>query len=247
MTVLSRRRVLATGAAALAGPAQAAAPLRFTAFAFDAFPVLDPRPVAALAETLFPGRGAALMDLWRARQFDYAWLRTLSGTYKDFAAVTADALSFAARTLGLALSDAARMQLMAPWTALKAWDDAAPALRDLKAHGARLAFLSNFSPAMLAGSIRAAGLDGVFDHVLSTDAARRYKPDPAAYRLGVEAFKRATSEILFVAFAGWDVAGARAFGYPTFWVNRAGAGLEELGETPDGVGRTLDDLVRFVS
>jgi 2-haloacid dehalogenase len=75
---------------------------------------------------------------------------------------------------------------------------------------------------------------------------RTYKPDPRAYQLGVDAFRLGREEILFAPFAGWDAAGARAFGYPTFWVNRLGLPAEELGEVPDAMGKDLTELVRFV-
>ena len=99
---------------------------------------------------------------------------------------------------------------------------------------------------MLAGSIKAAALDGVFEHVLSTDRVRTYKPDPRAYRMAIEAFGLRREEIVFAAFAGWDAAGAKGFGYPTFWVNRLGVPPEELDATPDGEGRDLAALQAFV-
>ena len=99
---------------------------------------------------------------------------------------------------------------------------------------------------MLNGCIKAAGLDGVFDHVLSTDAARTYKPDPRAYGLGAAALKLPREQILFAAFAGWDAAGAKSFGYPTFWVNRLGLPPEQLGVLPDATGPDLNALLAFV-
>jgi 2-haloacid dehalogenase len=86
----------------------------------------------------------------------------------------------------------------------------------------------------------------VFDHVLSTDAARTYKPDPRAYELGTAALELSREQILFAAFAGWDAAGARSFGYPTFWVNRLGLPPEELGVLPDMTGPDLNALLAFV-
>ena len=219
---------------------------RYRAVAFDGFPVFDPRPVFALAEEIFPGQGAALGAAWRSRQFEYQWLRALAGRYADFAKATEDALVAAARALRLDLAPDARARLTAAFGRLKAWPDAAPALRTLRDAGVRLAFLSNMTPGMLEAGIANAGLDGLFDHVLSTDAVRTYKPDPRAYRLGLDAFGLEREEILFAAFAGWDAAGAKWFGYPTFWVNRLGSPREELGAAPDGEGRDLTDLVRFV-
>ena len=124
--------------------------------------------------------------------------------------------------------------------------DVAPALKSLKLAGLRLALLSNFTPAMLAVNIRNARLTGVFDQVLSTDERRMYKPDPRAYQLGPDALKVQRREVLFVAFAGWDAAGAKMFGFPTFWVNRQRLPAEEMGVLPDGSGETLTDLLKFM-
>jgi 2-haloacid dehalogenase len=99
---------------------------------------------------------------------------------------------------------------------------------------------------MLEGSLKTSGLDGLFEHVLSTDHARTYKPDPRAYQLGVTVLGLPKEEILFVAFASWDAAGSKAFGYPTFWVNRLGLPAEELGQKADGEGKTLADLQKFL-
>ena len=139
-----------------------------------------------------------------------------------------------------------RAQLMQAYSNLTAWPDVASALRTLRDAGVRLAFLSNMTSAMLEAGIRNAGLDGMFEHVLSTDRIGTYKPDPRAYRIGVDAFRLPRDEIVFAAFAGWDVAGAKWFGYPTVWVNRAGSPAEGLGVVPDAAGRDLSTLVRFV-
>jgi len=222
------------------------AALRLKAVAFDAFPVFSPAPVVSQAEALFPGRGAALTDEWRLRQFEYAWLRLLSRRYADFWQVTQDALVFAARKLKLELDPDSRDTLMSTLLELVPWPDAAPALDSLAKSGLRLAFLSNFTARMLEANLERSGLSARFDRALSTDRARTYKPDPRAYGLGTEALGLRREEILFVAHAGWDAAGAKAFGYPTFWVNRTDLPPEELGALPDGVGRDLSDLVRFV-
>ena len=216
------------------------------AVAFDAFPVFDPRPIAMLAEEQFPGKGTEVINTWRTRQFEYTWLRSLAGRYADFMQVTEDSLVFTAKMLKLELSDEKRQQLINSYFALKAWPDVAPGLTKLKEQGLRLAFLSNFTPAMLEGCIKAAGLQGVFDAVLSTDAVRTYKPDPRAYQLGVDRLGLRREEILFVAFAGWDAAGAKSFGYPTFWVNCLGLPAEELGALPDAQGANLNDLVAYL-
>ncbi len=217
------------------------------AVAFDAFPVFDPRPVFALAEKLFPGRGEALGNAWRTRQFEYQWLRALAGQYVDFRQTTQDALVFSARMLGLELSGTSRDQLMQTYLELRAWPEVPAVLRTLKQAGIRLALLSNATAQILESGIAHAGLAGLFDEVLSTDRVRTFKPDPRAYRLAIDALALQPQEILFVAYAGWDVAGAKWFGYPTFWVNRLGLPTETLGVEADGVGRDLDDLAAFVA
>lgn len=222
------------------------APRPLKVVAFDAFPIFSPAAVVARAEALFPGRGVALGEEWRLRQFEYAWLRLLSRRYADFWEVTGDALAFAARKLGLELDADKRDSLMGAFLELTPWPDVAAALDTLAGSGLRLAFLSNFTQRMLALNLERAGLRTRFDRVLSTDQVRSYKPDPRAYQLGTRSFGSRREEILFVAHAGWDAAGAKAFGYPTFWVNRAGLPPEELGTSPDAAGRDLSELVRFV-
>ena len=216
------------------------------AIAFDAFPVFDPRPVTRLAESLFPGRGAELSNIWRARQFEYQWLRALAGRYADFWQTAEDSLALAGELLGLDLTSENRAALLQAYSDLVVWPDAPTALRSLKEAGVRLAFLSNMTARSLEAGIARAGLGDVFEHVLSTDDIRTYKPHPRAYRMAMEAWDLAREDILFVAFAGWDVAGAKWFGYPTFWLNRLDAPHEVLGAAPDAVGRDLADLLSFV-
>ncbi len=184
MTV-DRRYVLQTGLSLTAGlfskPTWATGTRRFKAMAFDAFPVFDPRPITVLAEAVFPGKGAELINLWRARQFEYTWLRTVAGNYADFMRVTEDSLVFAAKSLKLELRGEYRDRLLKAYLELRTWPDAAPALRKLRSRGCRLALLSNLTPRMLDGSIQSSGLDDVFEHVISTDQVRTYKPGPQAY------------------------------------------------------------------
>jgi len=238
---------VATSLLASAAPLQAATKPTIKAIAFDAFPIFDPRPVFALVEKLFPGRGAEFGNAWRTRQFEYQWLRALSGQYADFRQATEDALVFSAKLLKLDLAPEARRQLMDAYLELKAWPDVPAALKSLKSAGLRLGFLSNATPQILDGGIKNSGLDGLFEHVLSTDSIRTYKPDPRAYQMGMNAFKLKREEILFVAFAGWDAAGAKSFGYPTFWVNRLNLPAEELGAMADASGQNLTDLLNFLN
>jgi 2-haloacid dehalogenase len=194
---------------------------------------------------MYPGAG--LSDEWRTRQFEYTWLRVAARRYVDFWRVTEDALVFATNRLKLKLSPDRRATLMNEFLRLRVWPDVIPALESIERSGVRLALLSNFTSRMLAANIAKAGLHGMFEHVLSTDQAKTYKPDPRAYQIGVDTLRLKRHKILFVAFAGWDAAGAKLFGYPTFWLNRQRLPGEEMGVSPDGAGETLRDLVTFLT
>ena len=251
---LSRRSLLtmavagaATGLPATLRSARGAGRHAPKAVAFDAFTTFDTRSIDALTEQLFPGSGGELVKAWRTHQFEYTWLRTLIRSYVDFWQVTEQALVMAAKLVKVTLTSEKRDRLMQAFLEIKAWPDAAEALRHMKESGLKLAFLANATPTMLDAWVKNSGLDGLFEPHLSTDRVRAFKPDPRAYQMGVDAFALGRDEILFATFGGWDAVGAKAFGYPCFWVNRAGVPLEELGFKPDGVGSTLRDLERFVA
>lgn len=210
---------------------------------FDVYgTLLDVHGVALRAEALFPGKGRALSMLWRDKQLQYTWLRTLAGRHADFWQVTGEALDYAGESLSLPLSPSLRDELLGLYLRLPAWPDAAAALRDLRGRGYRLATLSNGTPQMLEAALGAAGLRGLLDAVLSIEAAGRYKVAPEAYRIAVEQFGGPPSDFVLVSSNGWDVAGAGHFGFRTFWVNRAGAPVERLGIAPSGIGASLSDL-----
>jgi 2-haloacid dehalogenase len=247
---MRRRDLLACGGLAAltwmlgVTPVRAASPYR--AVLFDAFVVFDPRPIWQRAETMFPRQGAALANAWRTRQFEYTWLRSTMQRYADFWTVTRDALDVAAQQVGVDMSNAQRDALMDGYRTLTAWPDAIAGLRALKSRGMRLAFLSNFTPAMLSQASHSAGVADLFEQAISTDRALTYKPDPLAYALGPSVLGLEKRDMVFAAFAGWDAVGACTFGYPTCWVNRTGAPLEHLGAKPDKTTSDFDGLVAFV-
>jgi 2-haloacid dehalogenase len=195
---------------------------------------------------LLTAGGAALVAAWRTRIFEYQWLQTLSGRHADFVDTARDGLAFAARAQGIEIDAERRAALVHALVDLQPWPDAPAALAALREQGLRLAFLSNMTEGMLRNGLRKAGLANLFEHVLSADRVRAHKPDPRAYAMGLEAFGRAREEILFASFAGWDTAGASGFGYPTFWVNRAGSAPEELAVRADGSCPGLRELVDYV-
>ncbi len=219
---------------------------KIRAIAFDLFTLFDPTTVARVAERVVPGRGVALCETWRVRQFEYSWIRSSAGQYRDFRAVTEEALSYAAEVHDVVLTDEARAALLGAYEELEPWPDTRPTLEAFKRAGLALAPLANFTPTMIERLLRRGGLRGLFDHVISTDRARTFKPDPRAYALGPQVFGLARESIAFSAFGGWDAAGARWFGYPTFWVNRLGQPKEHLAPGPDATGTTLRDLAAWI-
>jgi len=219
---------------------------RFKAVAFDYFVIFDPNSIIPAIDEAFPGRGKEFVNLWRTRQFEYAWLRSITNRYVDFFQVTEDALVYTAQALHLELTSDRKASLLNAYLHLKPWSDAEVSLRKLKQAGVRIITITNFSPMMLRSNADAAHLTDLFDELISTDLNHTYKPDPRAYALGMERLHLEKGEIAFAAFGGWDAAGAKAFGYPTYWVNRFDLPPEQLGVTPDGTSNPFAGVLAFV-
>ncbi|HWX34819.1 MAG TPA: haloacid dehalogenase type II [Steroidobacteraceae bacterium] len=214
---------------------------------FDAYGTLfDVYSLSSLAEELFPGHGAALASMWRDKQVDYSRLRTLCDRYIDFLAITEDALRHSCARLRLDLSDDKRRRLLGQYRRLAAHAEALATLMRLRALGLPLGVLSNGSREMLDSAVAAAGMSGLFTHILSADQVRKFKTAPEVYQLGVEAFHCPADRLVFVSSNCWDACCATWFGYRTLWVNRAGDPVEQLGIVPTGEGRNLNDLFGFL-
>jgi 2-haloacid dehalogenase len=216
------------------------------AISFDAFVIFDPRPIEKRVTEIVPDKSIEFANLWRARQFEYCWLRTAAGRYVDFWQVTDDALRYTANSLKVVLNISKQDDLMDAFRSLPLWPDVAAGLGLLRQRGIRLALLSNFTSAMLDANLKATGLREFFEPHLTTDRVQSYKPSAQAYKMGQDAFGLQKSAIAFAASAAWDAAGAKWFGYPTVWVNRGGNPTEELDARPDVVAGNLSGLVDFV-
>jgi 2-haloacid dehalogenase len=210
------------------------------AYVFDAYGTLFDVHSVIEAGCRVTSDPHALSTLWRQKQLEYTWLRSLMGRYEDFWTVTEQALRFALHRLGIAAAEAQISALMEAYLALACFPDVPGALARLE--GAQLGILSNGSPRMLEHAVRSSGLQGVFRHVLSVDAVKVYKPSPRVYELGPRAFRVPAGEMLFVSSNAWDVAGAKAFGYRACWCNRQRAPMEALGITPDYEVERLDQI-----
>jgi 2-haloacid dehalogenase len=240
------------------------------ALVFDAYGTLwDVRSVRAVADEAFPGCGEIIAEVWRQKQLEYSWLRTLMGRYEDFSIVTRDALAFTLRCLGLPYDAPVFQRIIDRYLHLDLYPDARDALAALQ--GRKLAILSNGSSAMLEALVHNTGLDKVLDMTISIDAAKAFKPSRAAYALIEARLGIAPADVLFVTSNPFDVCGAKAFGLQVAWIERvtptALAGeladrrqiaasavfgifrtqMDELGFVPDYRLRALAELPQIVS
>jgi 2-haloacid dehalogenase len=216
------------------------------ALVFDAYGTLfDPFAVKIRAEELFPGNGAALSQLWRAKQLEYSWLHTLMGRYENFWKITENALLFACKALKLTCDEHHRAQLMQVYLTLPAFPEVKPALEKLSSLS--LSILSNGTPEMLTPLIAANGMTHYFKNIFSVDALRMYKPRAEVYQHAVTGLGIPGEAIGFVSSNYWDIAGATSFGFRTYWLNRSAAVADELGIAPTAILSNLADLPRALT
>jgi 2-haloacid dehalogenase len=189
------------------------------AVVFDAYGTLyDIQSVAAITEEAFPGYGEIITQIWRIKQLEYTWFRSLMQRYEDFSVITKDSLAYTLRVLGLTYDAAAFARIMDKYLHLDLYSDAKATLDALKGH--KLAILSNGSSEMLTTLVRNSGLDRVLDATISIDAQRIFKPAPAAYTLIEQRLGVRPAEVLFVSSNPWDACGAKAFGLNVAWIER---------------------------
>ncbi len=187
------------------------------AVVFDAYGTLyDIQSVAAVTEEAFPGYGEIVTQIWRIKQLEYTWLRSLMRRYEDFSVVTRESLSYTLKVLGLKHDARVFERIMEKYLHLDLYPDAAAALAAMQDR--KLAILSNGSPAMLDALVRNSGL--TLDATISVDAQKVFKPSPDAYALIESTLGVAPAEVLFVSSNPWDACGAKAFGLKVAWIER---------------------------
>jgi len=216
-----------------------ALPLRPAAFVFDAYGTLyDVHSVAARCESCWPGKGMQLSQLWRAKQLEYTWQRSLMQRYAPFSTVTREALAYSCEALGLELSVAQMEGLMAEYLGLAVYPDVRATLEKLDS---KRAILSNGSPDMLQPLVKHSGLQ--FDAVISVDQLKIFKPAPQVYELAARKLKAEKGRIAFVSSNCWDALGAKSYGFLVYWINRAKAPVDRLGFKPDAVLTSLNEVL----
>ena len=222
---------------------------RLRAFVFDAYGTLyDVHSVIMLAEELAPRQGAVLSQLWRTKQLEYTWLSSLmrSPSYarEDFSTLTAHALDYAVAQLMVPLDADQRQRLLDAYRTLAPFPDATDALAQLAPRPRWI--LSNGTLGMLTPLVASSSLAPHIDAILSVDAAGIYKPAPAVYQLAVDRLRLPAEEIAFVSSNGWDAAGAKVFGFTTFWINRNGEPVERHAPEPDFIVGSLANVLPIV-
>jgi 2-haloacid dehalogenase len=215
---------------------------RVTACVFDMYgTLLDLDSAIAPHERALGAAGPAFLALWRAKQLEYTWLRTLMGRHADFLQVTRDALAYAMEAHGLD-GTALEAALLDSFRHLSAFPDAVPTLGALRDAGIRTAVLSNGTPPMLDEALESAGLAPLLDAAFSVEPMGRFKPSPPVYTCLTASLDVLPHEILFVSANAWDAAGAANAGLDAAWINRRGVPAERLPAAPRVVVRSLAEL-----
>lgn len=216
------------------------------ALAFDAFGTLfDVHSVIKLCDDLFPGRGTALSQMWRSKQTEYMWQRSLMEQYVKFEVVTESALIYVCKSLNVDCGPAERKRLMEAYLNLAVFPEVKEALAALSTYP--LAILSVGSPEMLSSLVKNAGLEKTFAHVISADEVKIYKPSMKVYELVPSKMGVDKAAIGFVSANCWDAVGGKVFGFYTLWVNRNNAPPDELGFSPDVTLNKLTEIPKALA
>lgn len=215
------------------------------AIVFDAYGTLfDVHSVVQKADEFFPGKGKMISKIWRQKQLEYTWLRSLMGRYQNFWYVSDDALSYSLRKLGLGDTLNIRTQILEEYLSLQPFAEVEETLHSLK--NISLTILSNGNPEMLLAVVENAGLTGFFAEIISVDQLKIYKPVMDVYQLAIDKLGVDKEEILFVTSNPWDASGAKSFGFHVCWVNRHNEPFDELNVQPDVVVSNLKELVNIL-
>jgi 2-haloacid dehalogenase len=209
---------------------------------FDAYGTLfDFNAAAARFEAELGGKAAKLSEIWRAKQLQYTWLRSLMDNYADFWTVTGEALDYALDAVDIN-DEEIRSKLLNAYLTLDAYPEVPEMLQTLKSAGVRTAILSNGSPVMLDAAVKAAGLEDLLDATLSVEDVGIFKPHRSVYQLAVGVLGISAERVSFQSSNSWDAAGAAHFGFRVAWCNRFGQPEEQLPGKPDVQIKTLAEL-----
>jgi len=225
-------------------------PARIQVCVFDMFGTLfDVHSVVQACRDAFGEEGEAFSEDWRREQLEYSWKRSLMQRWVPFWQVTGDALDATLAVYGREDDRALRDRLVGAYREVSPYADSGPALEALNEAGVRCAILTNGSRDMVTSALVAAGFQHHFEHVLSVDGIRVFKPDPRVYAMARDALELEPDQILMVSSHPWDLSGAISCGFQGVWIDRPGAGhhIERLGFNPDYRVADMHGLVDLVT
>ncbi|WP_088105763.1 haloacid dehalogenase type II [Halalkalibacter urbisdiaboli] len=215
------------------------------AYVFDVYGTLfDVYSVKKVCEDLYPGKGEEISVLWRQKQLEYSFLRQLMGHYTTFYQVTKDSLRFSLEKLHLPFSPKQEQQLIEEYRRLSLHPEVKNVVEQLS--DKQRAVFSNGSRDMLEPLIHQSAISGTFDAIISVDDIKQYKPTPASYFHAMKALKLERDEVLFISSNGWDISGARAFGFKTAWINRSSQPNEHLDLQPHATYNDLTGILEWL-
>ena len=216
------------------------------ALALDAYGTLfDVHSVVEAINAQFPDQGPALSDIWRVKQLEYTWLVSLMERYESMWSLTRASLVYAMKRLRLAPDEAIIDALMQAYLNLQPYPEVIEALRTLRGH--HRAIFSNGNPEMLRPLVHNGGLAPVLDDIISVEPVQVFKPSQRAYRYAEQQLGVPAEQVLFVSSNGFDVAGAKTFGFQVAWIQRGSGQLEELGVTPDHTVASLSEVAALLA
>ncbi|MGC9673443.1 haloacid dehalogenase type II [Staphylococcus haemolyticus] len=214
------------------------------AFVFDVYGTLfDVYSVADKCNQYFPEKGEQISKTWREKQLEYTNLRQIMGNYKNFYSITKDALHFAVRKYGEEINEKAENELLKEYLYLTPYSEVKEVLNQLK--NKKLAVFSNGSHDMLDPLIEKSELEGEFDQIISVDEVKHFKPTIESYHYVSQILEVKPEEVLFISSNGWDISGAKNYGFQTAWINRQNLPTEELNLEPNIIYQDLSGILEW--
>ncbi|MFT8889007.1 MAG: haloacid dehalogenase type II [Ethanoligenens sp.] len=219
--------------------------IRIKGVVFDAYGTLfDVFSVAQKCERKYPGKGMQISQIWRQKQLEYSWLRTLMNSYKNFWEISKESLCYALEEIGLQYNQEQIENIMDSYLCLSTYPEVSEALQEFRSY--KLMILTNGNFEMINPLLIHTGLNKRINEVLSADTVKLFKPRDEVYQLVVDHYKVSKAEIMFVSSNAWDAAGAKSFGFTVGWINRLDKPTEKLGFQPDYIVSNLLELAQKI-
>ncbi len=219
------------------------------AIGFDVYGTLvDPLAMSATLGFAVGERAAEMAGIWRAKQLEYSFRRTLMNDYENFDVCTRDALRYAARAMGVALSDIEEQRLMRGYLHLQPYPDVVPGIEKLQQAGHAVVAFSNGVEESLRQLLANAGVLDYLDGIVSVDSIQMFKPHPAVYRHLADQLESPRNETWLVSSNYWDVMGARQADLRAAWLRRDPDAIPDpWGIEPDIIVSSIEEFASRIA